>query len=270
MAGDDHAGHFFCVFLGSSVAAKRWIQIFWRGYVERRRLVAVSGNHGPNQKPAFFRVLGVDPAAAGPTGYGVVESDGRKSRMVHYGALVISATRRKESCGAALQDVHALLSRLIEEYRPDAMAVEAVFAALNVRTALRLAEVRGVVLLTAAQHNIVVHSYSPREVKSSVAGYGHADKRQVQEMVRALLTMEEIPEPSDAADALAVALCHLQAEQTRRRFSLPQISKQARRSGGSSVIGGMGAMTTAATSGVKGSPGTFSNLSNLPRIVPTR
>ena len=66
----------------------------------------------------------------------------------------------------------------------------------------------------------MVHSYSPREVKSSVAGYGHADKRQVQEMVRALLTMEEIPEPSDAADALAVALCHLQAEQTRRRFSL--------------------------------------------------
>jgi crossover junction endodeoxyribonuclease RuvC len=269
MAGDDHAGHFFCVFFGSSVAAKRWIQIFWRGYVERRRLVAVSGNHGPNQKPAFFRVLGVDPAAAGPTGYGVVESDGRKSRMVHYGALVISATRRKESCGAALQDVHALLSRLIEEYRPDAMAVEAVFAALNVRTALRLAEVRGVVLLTAAQHNIVVHSYSPREVKSSVAGYGHADKRQVQEMVRALLTMEEIPEPSDAADALAVALCHLQAEQTRRRFSLPQISKQARRARGSSVIGGMGALT-AVTSGVKGSPGTFSNLSNLPRIVPTR
>jgi Crossover junction endodeoxyribonuclease RuvC len=116
----------------------------------------------------------------------------------------------------------------------------------------------------------VVHSYSPREVKSSVAGYGHADKRQVQEMVRALLTMEEIPEPSDAADALAVALCHLQAEQTRRRFDLPQMSKQPRRSGGSAVIGGMGAMTTAVTSAVKGPPGTFSNLSNLPRIVPTR
>ena len=70
---------------------QRGVEIFWRVYVERRRLVAVSGNHGPNQKPAFFRVLGVDPAAAGPTGYGVVESDGRKSRMVHYGALVISA-----------------------------------------------------------------------------------------------------------------------------------------------------------------------------------
>jgi crossover junction endodeoxyribonuclease RuvC len=246
------------------------MQIFWRGYVERRRLVAVSGNDGRNQKPAFLRVLGVDPAAAGPTGYGVVESDGRKSRIVHYGALVIPAKRRKESSGAALQDVHALLSRLIEEFRPDAVAVEAVFAALNVRTALRLAEVRGVVLLAAAQHNIVVHSYSPREVKSSVAGYGHADKRQVQEMVQALLAMQEIPEPSDAADALAVALCHLQAEQTRRRFSLPQVSEQPRRLRDSSVIDGLGALTTAVTGAVKGSPRTFSNLSNLRRIVPTR
>src|ERR1700720_2388736 len=221
---------------------QRGIQIFWRRYLERRRLVAVSGNDERNQKPAFLRGRGVDPAAAGPTGYGVVESDGRNSRMVHYGALVIPAKRRKESSGAALQDVHELLSRLIEEYEPDAMAIEGVFAALNVRTALRLAEVRGVVLLAAAQHNIVVHSYSPREVKSSVAGYGHADKRQVQEMVRALLTMEEIPEPSHAADALAVALCHLQAEQTRRRFSLPQVSKQARPTRGPAVTNGLEAV----------------------------
>ena len=221
--------------------------------------MAVSGNDARDQKPVFLRVLGVDPAAAGPTGYGVVESDGRKSRMVHYGVLVVPAERRKKSPGAALQDVHTRLSRLIEEYKPDAVAVEAVFAALNVRTALRLAEVRGVVLLAAAQHNIAVHSYSPREVKSSVAGYGHADKRQVQEMVRALLTMEEIPEPSDAADALAVALCHLQAEQTRRRFSLPPVSKQVRRAR-SAVIDSLGAATG----------GTYANLSSLPRIVPTR
>ncbi len=170
----------------------------------------------------FIRVLGVDPAAAGPTGYGVVESDGRNSRMLHCGCLTITAKRRKESSGAALQDVHVLLSRLMDEFQPDAVAVEAVFAALNVRTALRLAEVRGVVLLAAAQHNVAVHSYSPREVKSSVAGYGHADKRQVQEMVRALLTMTEIPEPSHVADALAVALCHLQGEWTRRKFNLPE------------------------------------------------
>ena len=233
--------------------------------MERRRLVAVSGD-GRNQKDGFIRVLGVDPAAAGPTGYGLVESDGRKSRMIHYGALSITAKRRKESCGAALQDVHELLSRLIEEYEPDAVAVEAVFAALNVRTALRLAEVRGVVLLAAAQHNIVVHSYSPREVKSSVAGYGHADKRQVQEMVRALLTMQEIPEPSDAADALAVALCHLQAEQTRRRFSLPPASKLSRPVRVSAVIGDVKAVTNSAASAT----GSYATINNLPRIVPTR
>jgi crossover junction endodeoxyribonuclease RuvC len=170
-----------------------------------------------------IRVLGIDPAAAGPTGYGVVESDGRKCRMVHYGALTIPEKRRKECAGAALQDVHGLLSKLIEEYEPDAVAVEAVFAALNVRTALRLAEVRGVVLLVAAQHDVAIYSYSPREVKASVAGYGHADKQQMQMMVRTLLAMAEIPEPTHAADALAVALCHLQVQQTSARFGLPKI-----------------------------------------------
>jgi len=100
------------------------------------------------------------------------------------------------------------------------MAVESVFTALNMRTALRLAEVRGVVLLAAEQHGVEVRSYSPREVKACVAGYGHADKKQMQLMVRALLKMEETPEPSDAADALAVALCHIQGEQFARRFGL--------------------------------------------------
>jgi crossover junction endodeoxyribonuclease RuvC len=86
------------------------------------------------------------------------------------------------------------------------------------RTALKLAEVRGVVLLAAAQRNIPVHSYSPREVKACVAGYGHAKKEQMQLMVRALLSMSETPEPADAADALAVALCHVQAAQFRARL----------------------------------------------------
>src|SRR3981189_499281 len=171
-----------------------------------------------NEKTVRMRVLGVDPAAAGPTGYGIVESDGRNCRMLHFGALTVAARRRKECAGATLQDVHALLCRLIEEFRPDAMAIESVFTALNIRTALRLAEVRGVVLLAAAQHNVSVHSYSPREVKACVAGYGHAGKEQMQLMVRALLGMSETPEPADAADALAVALCHVQAAQFRARL----------------------------------------------------
>jgi crossover junction endodeoxyribonuclease RuvC len=105
------------------------------------------------------------------------------------------------------------------------LAVESIFSALNVRTALRLAEVRGVVLLAAAQNGVEVHSYSPREVKASVAGYGHADKRQIQLMVRALLSLSELPEPADAADALAVALCHIQADQARVRFGIPAAAR---------------------------------------------
>jgi crossover junction endodeoxyribonuclease RuvC len=177
-----------------------------------------------DEERGWVRVLGVDPAASGPTGYGIVESDGRRCRMLHYGALRVAAKRQKECAGAALQDVHALLCGLLEKFVPDVMAVESVFTALNMRTALRLAEVRGVVLLAAAQHGVAVHSYAPREVKASIAGHGQADKRQMQLMVRALLSMAETPEPADAADALAVALCHLQMEQVRRRFALSEAS----------------------------------------------
>ena len=152
-----------------------------------------------------LRVLGVDPAAAGPTGYGIVESDGQCCRVLHYGALKSVSKQQRGWSGAALQGVHALIYELIEEFAPDAMAVESVFTALNMRTALRLAEVRGVVLLAAAQHGLEVHSYAPREVKASIAGHGHADKRQVQTMVRALLSMTVTPEPEDAADALVAA-----------------------------------------------------------------
>ncbi len=141
--------------------------------------------------------------------------------MLHYGALRVAETLRKKSAGAALQEVHELICRLIAEFEPDAVAVESIFSALNVKTALRLAEVRGVVLLAAAQNGLPVHSYAPREVKASIAGYGHADKRQMQWMVRELLGLREAPEPADAADALAVAMCHAQSEQTRRRFHLP-------------------------------------------------
>jgi crossover junction endodeoxyribonuclease RuvC len=199
----------------------------------------MSASQGTNGR---VRVLGVDPAASGPTGYGVVESDGRRCSMLHYGAYRVGAKRQKESSGAALQDVHTLLCDLIKEFSPSVMALESVFTALNMRTALRLAEVRGVVLLAAAQHGIVVHSYSPRQVKASVAGYGHADKRQMQVMVRALLSMTELPEPADAADALAVALCHLQTEYARLRFGLPD-SKAVARPRALRVAAGAGAAT---------------------------
>jgi len=161
---------------------------------------------------SLFRVLGVDPAAAGATGYGVIESDGRRCRMLRFGALRAKGGRKgPEHFPERLREIHSLLAELIEEFQPHGVAIESVFTAQNIKTALRLAEVRGVVLLAAAQHSVPVCSYSPREVKASVAGYGNAGKEQMQMMVRALLGMSETPEPADAADALAVALCHIQA-----------------------------------------------------------
>jgi len=138
----------------------------------------MNGRGNPPDKLILRRILGVDPAAAGPTGYGVVEIEGSFVRALHYGAFQTTAKRQKSSPGACLLDVHELLCKLIREFQPDVMAVESVFTALNMRTALRLAEVRGVVLLAAEQNGIPVCSYSPREVKARIAGYGHADKRQ--------------------------------------------------------------------------------------------
>ena len=166
-----------------------------------------------------YCVLGIDPAAAGATGFGVVERNGNCCRMLRLGALrplkPLSVAANTHLC-----DIHRLISELIEEFQPRAVALESVFAALNVKAALRLAEVRGVVLLAAAQAATPAFSYSPREVKATVAGYGHAGKEQVQQMVRALLKMAETPEPADAADALAVALCHIQIAEGRERLGI--------------------------------------------------
>jgi crossover junction endodeoxyribonuclease RuvC len=167
---------------------------------------------------ATLRVLGVDPAVAGATGYGVVELDSRcsEARMLRLGHLRFPA---RVSFAARLREIHRVIAELVEEFSPDAVAVESVFTALNMRTALKLAEVRGVILLAAAQADIPAHSYSPREVKASICGFGGASKQQMQQMVRAQLALREPPEPSDAADALAVALCHAHAARARERFA---------------------------------------------------
>lgn len=163
-----------------------------------------------------LRVLGVDPAVAGATGYGVIEVVGALARPMRFGAWKFPA---RLTFAARLREIHYRISGLVEQFAPDAVAVESVFASLNMRTALQLAEMRGVVLLAAAQAQIPAHSYSPREVKASVAGFGGASKQQIQHMVQSLLDLPECPEPADAADALAVALCHAQMSQARERFA---------------------------------------------------
>ena len=173
-------------------------------------------SHRSNASRARLRVLGVDPAVAGATGYGIVEFEGADPHLVRFGALKLPA---RATFAARLREIHGLIARLVEEFSPDAVAVESVFTALNARTALKLAEMRGVVLLAAAQAQVPAHSYSPREVKACVAGYGGASKLQMQQMVSSLLRLGHYPEPADAADALAVALCHAQLAQARDRIA---------------------------------------------------
>lgn len=164
-----------------------------------------------------LRVLGVDPAVAGATGYGIVEFEGTSQRLVRFGALKLPA---KATFASRLREIHQLIVQLVEEFAPDAVAVESVFTALNARTALKLAEMRGVVLLAAAQAEVPAHSYSPREVKASVAGYGAASKQQMQQMVSSSLGLTAVPQPADASDALAVALCHAHLSRARDRMEI--------------------------------------------------
>jgi crossover junction endodeoxyribonuclease RuvC len=164
-----------------------------------------------------LRVLGVDPAVVGATGFGVIEVDASGARLMRFGAWKLPTS---VTFAVRLREIHFLVSGIVQQFAPDAVAVESAFAALNVGTALKLAEVRGVVLLAAAQAQIPAHSYSPREVKANVTGYGAASKQQVQQMVKSLLGLDQCPQPSDAADALAVALCHAQMSRARERLAV--------------------------------------------------
>jgi crossover junction endodeoxyribonuclease RuvC len=161
-----------------------------------------------------MRVFGID-CGTECTGYGVVEviEERREARLVSLasGGIVLS---KKDTFPNRLAQVYAELSALIAIYKPDAVAVEGVFYSANVKSALKLGHVRGVALLAAASAGLPVVEYSPLSIKSSVVGYGLAKKEQVQFMVARLLQLPELPQPADAADALAIAICHIHTEQT--------------------------------------------------------
>lgn len=181
----------------------------------------------PNRSSAperKLRVLGVDPAVAGATGYGIVEFEGSRPKLLRFGHLKLPL---RATFASRLREIHQLISQLVEEFAPDAVAVESVFTALNMKTALRLAEMRGVVLLAAAQAQIPAHSYSPREIKACVSGFGGASKQQMQQMVSSALGLLAAPEPPDAADALAVALCHAHVSRARERLAASTAQRTA-------------------------------------------
>lgn len=151
-----------------------------------------------------MRVFGIDPGSE-RTGYGCVETDGSRHRILTCGAVRAPAAPFPDR----LVEIHTRLVELLVEYRPDAVAVESIFYAANVRSALKLGHARGVAMLAAAQAKLPIFEYAPSEIKRAVAGYGRADKHQVQHMVKVLLALPAVPSPHDAADALAVAICHL-------------------------------------------------------------
>ena len=155
-----------------------------------------------------MRVFGIDPGSE-RTGYGCVESDGSRHRLVDCGAIVTSP---RLGFPAQLLRIHQQLTALLAEHRPECVAVESVFYAANVRSALKLGHARGVAVLAAAEGGYSFAEYTPAEIKRAVVGYGRAEKHQVQEMVRLLLGLAEVPTPHDAADALAVAICHLHSQ----------------------------------------------------------
>ena len=151
-----------------------------------------------------MRILGIDPGT-GILGFGVIDVD-KSSKMSLVDAGVIR-TPVHEDDSVRLLTIFNELKSIIAEFKPEVMSVEKLFFARNVTTAMTVSQARGVVLLLGMQHELELHEYTPMQIKQSLTGYGRADKKQIQEMVRVLLQLKEIPKPDDAADALAAAIC---------------------------------------------------------------
>lgn len=151
-----------------------------------------------------IRILGIDPGYA-IVGFGVVDYNGRNFTPLEYGAILTEAhtpfTQR-------LNAIHTDMEFIFEKFRPDCMAIEKLFFTSNQKTAIDVAQARGISVLSAAKRSVPVFEYTPLQVKSAVVGYGKAEKKQVMEMTRQILGLAQIPKPDDAADALALAVCH--------------------------------------------------------------
>ena len=149
-------------------------------------------------------ILGIDPGFA-IVGFGLVEAAGGRARLVQCGAITTPAG---ESLPTRLLQISDDMDQLLEQFKPEAMAIEELFFNNNITTGIGVAQARGVLLLAAERHGVPIHEYTPSQVKQAVVGYGGADKRQVMLMTQRLLGMKQIPRPDDAADALAIAICH--------------------------------------------------------------
>ena len=168
-----------------------------------------------------MRILGIDPGVA-IVGFGVIESDRGQQRMIQYGAITTHAglplaTRLVQICND--------LEQFIEQFQPDELAIEELFFSKNITTGIAVAHGRGVVLYTAEKMQIPIYEYTPMQVKQAVVGYGLAEKKQVMDMTRRLLKLKSIPRPDDAADAMAIAICHARSATSLLRRKDPNVKE---------------------------------------------
>lgn len=165
-----------------------------------------------------MRIIGIDPGYA-IVGYGVIDYIGNKFKIVEYGAIT---TESNQNMNERFKSIHDDLNTIIERTKPEFLAIEELFFNSNQKTAINVAQARGVLLLSALNHGISVHEYTPLQVKQAVVGYGRAEKKQVQLLVKSILGLEKVPKPDDTADALAITVCHAHSYNPRVQNILNQ------------------------------------------------
>ncbi len=168
-----------------------------------------------------MKVLGIDPGSE-TLGWGVVEGENLKYKLVDFGTVKSSP---REKFSKRLLKIFEGVKSVIENFQPDVLSIEESFYSVNVNVALKLGQVRGVVIVLGELSKLEIAEYSPRLVKQTVVGYGNAEKHQVQEMVRLLLRLQKAPEPHDASDALAIAICHFHHAGAQNRINLAKLKK---------------------------------------------
>ncbi len=168
-----------------------------------------------------MRILGIDPGVA-IVGFGVLDSDRGTQRMIQYGAITTSAGL---PLATRLAQIAVDLEQLIHQFKPDEIAVEELFFSKNITTGIAVAHARGVILYTAERLQVPIYEYTPMQVKQAVVGYGLAEKQQVMDMTRRLLKLKAVPKPDDAADALAIAICHARSVTSLLRRQDPTVKE---------------------------------------------
>ena len=165
-----------------------------------------------------MRILGIDPGVA-IVGFGVVDSEGGTQRMVQYGAI---NTPANTPLAARLVLIEQDLTELLEQFKPDEVAIEELFFSKNITTGIAVAHARGIILATVEKAGVPIYEYTPMQVEQAVVGYGLAEKNQVMDMTKRLLKLRSVPKPDDAADALAIAICHARSATSLLRRVVPQ------------------------------------------------